>query len=95
MKKVRVRYFTMLRELAGVSEEEVPMKDDACLGNLINYVTSKYGKAAKQYLCHAKGKVDPSIYIIVNGLDSKLLSGMETKLKDNDVVAIIPPVGGG
>jgi len=94
MLRVKVRYFTTLRELAGSSEEELVMKDGATLADLIETVASKYGREARNYL-YEKGKVDPSIYFLINGKNSHTLSGLDTKLRNGDIVAIIPPIGGG
>ncbi len=93
--KVTVRYFTTLRELAGDSEEEIEAKDDLTLADLIEGIASKYGKEARDYLYHKGEKIDPSIYFLVNGVNARLLSGTETKLKEGDIIAIIPPIGGG
>lgn len=95
--RVKIRYFTTLRELAGSSEEELEPKDDATLADLIKEVALKYGEEAHIYL-YRRGEsweVDPSIYFLINGLNARLLSGPKTKLKNGDVVAIIPPIGGG
>jgi len=95
--KVKVRYFTTLRELAGKPEEEWEIEDSRTLGNLIENVAAKYGEEAHNYLYDESksGKVDPSIYFLINGADSRTLSGLDTELKDGDIVAIIPPIGGG
>ena len=93
--RLKVRYFTTLRELAGTAEDEIDIKDDASLAELIEEVASEYGQAARDYLYHDSVQIDPSIYFLVNGRDAKTLSGRETKLKDGDTVAIIPPIGGG
>ena len=95
--KVKVRYFTTLRELAGKPEEEWEIEDSRTLGGLIENVASKYGKEARDYLYHESksGKIDPSIYFLINGANSRTLSGLDTELKDGDIVAIIPPIGGG
>ena len=65
------------------------------LAGLIEKVASKYGKEARDYLYHRGEKIDPSIYFLVNGINAKTLAGTDTKLNDNDTVAIIPPIGGG
>jgi len=93
--RVKVRYFTTLRELAGIAEEEMQMKSDATLAFLIEELTRRYGKATRDYLYNKGEEVDPAIYFLINGVNSRTLSRMETKLKDGDVVAIIPPIGGG
>ena len=94
MVQVKVRYFTTLRELAGALEAKLTLMDGATLADLIEIVASKYGKEAREYL-YTKGKVDPSIYFLINGENSRSLSGLKTKLKEGDIVAIIPPIGGG
>jgi len=95
--KVKVRYFTTLRELAGRSEEEVELRDGGNLVTLIQQVAEKYGKAARNYLYVSpeNSELDPSIYFLVNGKNARVLSGPKTELKDSDIVAIIPPIGGG
>jgi len=93
--RLKVRYFTTLRELAGTAEDQIDIEDDASLAELIEKVASEYGKAARDYLYPDSVQIDPSIYFLVNGRDAKTLSGTETKLKDGDTVAIIPPIGGG
>lgn len=94
--KVRVRYFTTLRELAGIREEELVMKGGGILIELIEKVTSKYGEKAFNYLhVRTTGKIDPSLQFLINGVNAHNLYGFKTELKEGDVVAIIPPVGGG
>ena len=92
--RVRVRYFTTLRDLAWSAEEEIDLEADASLARLIARVAARHGKAARDYLYH-HDKVDPSIYFLVNGKSAKVLSGLDTKLEEGDSVAIVPPIGGG
>jgi len=95
--RARVRYFTTLRELAGSSEEELEIEDGGDLGDLIREIALKYGKEARDYL-YIKGRgeeVDPSVYFLINGISARMLSGLNTQLKHGDIVAIIPPIGGG
>ena len=93
--RIKVRYFTTLRELAGNIEEEMNIDDDMTLAQLIEEVALRYGEKARAYLYHKEETIDPAIYLLINGTDYRMLSGLETKLKDGDVVAIIPPIGGG
>jgi molybdopterin synthase sulfur carrier subunit len=41
------------------------------------------------------GKLKQFYSCMVNGKRIELLNGYETKLSDNDAVALFPPVGGG
>ncbi len=94
--KIKVRYFTTLRELARTLEEEIEMENGATLGDLLEKIVLKYGEAAFNYLYDRKsGAVDPSIQFLINGVSMRNLQGVRTELKDENVVAIVPPIGGG
>jgi MoaD family protein len=93
--RIKVRYFTTLRELAGAREEEFCIEEESSLATLIAEISSKYGAEAYMYLHGSTGRLDPSLKILVNGVDTRRLQGVETTLEDGDVVAVIPPIGGG
>ncbi len=42
-----------------------------------------------------KGKLSPDIYIAVNDVDIRLLSGLDTALKEDDTVLILAYIHGG
>ena len=94
--KIRVRYFTTLQELARTREEELEVEEGINLAKLIEKISSKYGQEAFNYL-HDKttGKIDPTLKFLVNGVDLRRLQGFETRLKEGDIIAIIPAIGGG
>lgn len=95
--RIKVRYFTTLRELAGRAEEIFELENGECLGDLIEIIASKYGGEARLYLYTDEDQkiIDPSVRFLINGRDSKMLQGLKTKLEDGDTIAIIPPIGGG
>jgi len=93
--KIKVRYFTTLRELARTTEEEIEMENGTTLGDLLEKIVLKYGEAAFNYLYDKSGAIDPSIQFLVNGVSIRNLQGIRTELKDGNVVAIVPPIGGG
>ena len=91
-----MKYFTTLRELAGTKEEEIEIRDGSNLIDLFKKIVLKYGKEAFDYLyVEGTNEVDPSIQFLVNGTSQRNLDGLKTKLVNGDVVAVIPPVGGG
>jgi len=93
--KVKVKYFTFLRELIGRREEEYEFEKQPTVEEIINFIADKYGKEAREYLFEKDGKLKEVLSFLVNGKSITSLNGPKTKLADGDVLAIIPPVGGG
>lgn len=93
--KIKVRYFASLREVLGVGEEEYEVGEGTKLIDLLlNRVPERHKYAAEIWKERIKGflKGEPASYIvIVNGDRARL----DQELKDGDVVAVLPPVGGG
>ena len=89
MSKVRVKLFANFREAA---EKEVEL-EAAKLDDLIQILVERYEKLKD--LMFEDGKLRDYVHIMVNGRHVNHLEGLETRLKDGDVVAIFPPVSGG
>lgn len=93
--KVRVKYFASLREALGIGEEEYEVGEGTKLINLLlNCIPEKHKHAAEIWRKRMEGflKGESTSYIvIVNGDRAK----PDQELKDGDVVAVLPPVGGG
>lgn len=93
--KIKVRFFTSLREITGKKEDEVESSKIFTVKELLAHLSEKYGGEFTDYLYDDKGNVQTYIQVLVNGRGIKVLQGFETKLKEGDTVAIFPPVGGG
>jgi MoaD family protein len=93
-----VRFFTSLRELTGKREETLKFRDGktVTVDKVLKKLAKRYGKIFVEYVYDDKtGEVKGFLQFLVNGRSASTLSGLGTKLADGDVLAIIPPVGGG
>jgi molybdopterin synthase sulfur carrier subunit len=93
--KIRVKFFTSLREITGKKEDEIQTSSIITVDELLAHLSKKYGTEFTEYLYDDKGNVRNYIQILINGRGIKVLQGFETKIKEGDTVAIFPPVGGG
>lgn len=93
--KVEIKFFTSLREITGKKVEEVQLRNAITVEELLTQLSEKYGKEFREYLYNKEGKVHGYLSILVNGKSTNVLQGLDTKLKEGDTVAILPPVGGG
>jgi molybdopterin synthase sulfur carrier subunit len=96
--KVSVRFFTTLREITGKREEtlEFPDGEDVTVEKVLGKLAERYGKGFVEYVYDSRtGDVKGFLQFLINGRSASTLKGLKTELADGDVLAIIPPVGGG
>ncbi len=93
--KVEVKFFTSLREITGKKVDEIQMQNTITVDELLTLLSEKYGKNFREYIYNKKGDVQGFLSFLVNGKNINIIQGFDTELQENDVVAILPPVGGG
>ena len=79
---ITVRFFAILRELGGKSEVELRLGDEATVRDALDAV-AELSPAIARHLSRAAAAVNQE-YVPA-----------ETKLRDGDELALIPPVSGG
>jgi molybdopterin converting factor subunit 1 len=80
--RVRVLFFGMLKEAAGKQSDTLELPEGSSVGGVLEYYGSRIPRL-KEML--------PSVALAVN----QQYTGVETKLKADDEVALLPPVSGG
>jgi MoaD family protein len=96
--RVSVRFFTSLREIIKKKEETLEFSDNqkVTMDKVLETLTQKHGKNFTDYVYDVKThEVRGFLQFLVNGKSSSTLNGLQTELSDGDVLAILPPVGGG
>jgi len=93
--KVKIRFFTRLREITNKREEEIEVANDATVRNLFEQLEEKYGTEFRDYIRNKRGDFRGNLQYLINGKNVSLLQEFDTKLKEDDIMAVIPPVGGG
>jgi MoaD family protein len=92
---VSIRFFAALREIVGKKEETIDFhKDrDVNVEIVLKRLAELHGRDFTEYVYDTQtGYVHGYLQILVN---EKIAKTLTIKLKDGDVLAIIPPVGGG
>ncbi len=89
-----VKFFANFREITGKEQESVEGVGN--VPSLLDELVRRFGdKLAKQLYSPGTRELLGTVNILVNGRGIRLLRGLNTFLKDGDVVAIFPPVSGG
>ncbi len=96
--QVKVRFFTSLREIVGKREitQSFPEREKVTVYSVLMVLAEKYGKPFQDYV-YVSGTAEPKGFLqfLVNGNSTSILDGLKTELRNGDVLAILPPVGGG
>ncbi len=98
MVEVKIRFFTSLREIVNKREETLTFAngEKITVDLVLKTLAQKYGKPFIEYVYNGKtGQPKNFLQFLINGTSTATLNGLGTELKDGDVLAILPPVGGG
>ena len=97
MLKVKIEYLGHIKKMVGDRRvEEVEIKDNAIVADLLSVLSEKYGEPFKKAIYEPKAADVKSNFIVtVNGYLLNQLDGVQTKLKNRDHVVLMPIVSGG
>ena len=92
---ITTKYFAALREITGKREEAFEFDGEVDAKKFLGELVARYGKKAAEFLLDEKGTLRESLVMLVNGnaVDTSDLASL--KLKNGDLVVILPPIGGG
>ncbi|MFW9767692.1 MAG: ubiquitin-like small modifier protein 1 [Candidatus Thorarchaeota archaeon] len=92
MARVLAKFFATVREVTGVRSAEFDVKD---IKELLEILSKTYPKFSETVLKDGTLELKQFFSCMVNGKRIELLNGYDTILKNDDSVALFPPVGGG
>jgi MoaD family protein len=93
--KVKIRVFAYLKENFNIKEATLTVKAGATIKNVLEKFAENYG--VFHYIFDEEtGGISRRILLAVNGVAvTQLADGLNTRIKEGDVLALIPPVVGG
>lgn len=91
--KVKVEFFATLREKVGMAGVGVTFHGFTVM-DLIVALDEKFGGILKELIIEG-GELRELVKILVNGDDVRGIRGLNTELKEQDIVSFFPPVAGG
>lgn len=92
--KVKIEYFSVVREIVGTRAEEVDVREGATVGELLSALVERHGDEFGDRVLEG-GRLRELIHVLLDGRDVRTMKGLETPLTEGGTVSIFPPVGGG
>jgi molybdopterin converting factor small subunit len=95
MAKVKVRSFTVIRDVLGAGLVEVDVACPATVKGVFDALLREYGEALREKICDSSnGELTPFPFRLNDEILSSVLHG-DRAVKTGDEITIIFPVGGG
>ena len=95
--RIRVRGFLTIRDVLGGQKVVTVELEEATIAGLLQELSVQFGESfERMFFDPASRAVSEQVAILVNGCHySHLPNGLDTTLKDEDDVALFPPIAGG
>jgi molybdopterin synthase sulfur carrier subunit len=92
MVEVNVVTFAKIKKITG--QKQFPF-EATTVENLLSKLTIEFGPEFERELFDEKGEIKKTYRIVVNARNINLLNGLNTELKEDDMVVIMPAIAGG
>ena len=91
---MRVRVFGTLRPLVGGKELDVDVDAGQTVRDVLAALAAEHPTLGERVLDDG-GELQKSVHVLVNGRSVKFLDGLDTAVRDGDLMALFPAIGGG
>ncbi len=95
MMAVSIKFFASLAEKCGEKETIISLKEESTISDLLKKLSQKYGKSFQETVFQPNGNIKKAYKILLNETGILEQSMTNIKLKNKDIIAILPPIGGG
>jgi len=84
-----------MRELAGKKSEDLRLFKGTKVPQVLQVLADRYGSGFRELLYSSEGDLAPNVTILVNGTNVAAPSLIDTELKNDDELVVLPPLAGG
>ncbi len=93
--KVCVKFLATIRQITGEPKIELEIHPGDSVETALQTLQARYGSTFKEATTGTTAGGIPKVRFLINGRNTDFLEGSETKLKDGDVMVLVPPIAGG
>jgi molybdopterin synthase sulfur carrier subunit len=94
--KIKVHYLGLVKTYTNKTQDDITLADNAKLSDLMNKMATEFGKQFTADI-YEPGEADlkTMFTVMINGVVSGQLGGLDAKLKEGDSVILMPLMTGG
>jgi molybdopterin synthase sulfur carrier subunit len=91
---ISIRFFGHLRAAVGCRQVNFIVNEETTVGELPHVLIAAYGDKISDLFNGGEEPFDV-FRVLINGQDNWVMQGLDTELKEGDVVTLLPPLSGG
>jgi molybdopterin synthase sulfur carrier subunit len=92
---ISIKFFSIFREKMKRRKVDVEVPENITIEELLDLLSRKFGRRFADLINGSQIQSLSNIKFTLNGTSTSQLQGLQTRLKNCDEIAIIPPAGGG
>jgi len=91
--QVKIEFYSSMREVFQEKERGIRLGGVSTIREILDLLCHTYQQ--RQKIFDHSGQLRPDINVLKNGRNIKFLDGIETEVKEGDIIAIFPLIIGG
>lgn len=89
-----IKLFATLRDITGKKEMTIDIEDGQTVAQMIDQLRDQSPELARE-IVDDNGELTGLVHIVVHGRHIQWLDGLETTIRESDIIVLMPPSAGG
>ena len=95
MFNVKIKFLSLLTDITGVEELNLPIKEGVNIRTILEQLTVKFGRKFEEMIFKSSKDLSKYVIITVNNKDIRTLDELNTEIQLDDEISFIPAIAGG
>ncbi len=95
MEKIAVEFLSALSSFTNEKRVELELPEGSSITKVLAALHQRYGNKGQERIFNHPRGLSPALVMMVNGVDIRYLDGVDTVVKDGDIVVCLPIIMGG
>ncbi len=92
---VKISFLSLLKDRIGVKELNMDLEDESTINDVFAKLFEKYGEDIEKVLIKKTGDLSDQVVIMLNEKSIRSLDNLDTKIRNNDEIILLPAIAGG
>ncbi len=92
---VKISFLSLLKDRIGVKELNMNLEDESTINDVFAKLFEKYGEDIEKVLIKKTGDLNDQVVIVLNEKNIRSLDNLDTKIRNNDEIILLPAIAGG